>query len=108
MKELHYAWFFETLANPVRMKILLYAMDKPRSVNDIVRETGEEQSNISHALGVLRLCNLVQLKVDGRKHLYQTNAKLMRPIIQMVDDQVCANCKSACGQDSRKKKLKRN
>lgn len=107
MRECHYAWFFETLANPLRMEILLYLLDKPRSVNDIVARTGEEQSNVSHALSILRLCRLVQLKVEGRKHLYQTNGALFRPLLKLVDEQVCANCGDVCPQEKRKKKLKR-
>ena len=107
MRECHYAWFFETLANPLRMSILLYLLDKPRPGNALVARTGEEQSNVSHALSILRLCNLVRLKVDGRRHLYQTNEALFRPLIKLVDEQVCANCGDVCPQEKRKKKLKR-
>ncbi len=106
MRELHYAWFFETLANPLRMQILLYLLEKPRSVNEIVAKTGEEQSNVSHALSILRLCNLVLLKVEGRRHLYQTNETLFRPLVKLVDEHVCSNCEGMCAQEKRKKKLK--
>ena len=103
----HYEWFFETLANPLRMKIILMLLEKPYSVNEIVEETKEEQSKISHAIKILALCRLVQMKKEGRQHIYQTDKKRVLPLLRLVEKCICTGCTSACRQEIRKEKKKK-
>lgn len=103
MRELHYEWFFETLANPLRMRILLILLQRPRSVNELVGEVGEEQSKVSHALHVLRLCKLVRAQARGRRREYRSNEKVLVPLLRIVDAHVCSTCAGGCEQAVRKK-----
>ncbi len=103
-REHRYEWFFETLANPLRMKILLLLLDKPLSVNQICDAVGEEQSKVSHALYILRLCGLVGLAVHGRRHEYSSNKKVLLPLLSIADRYVCRVCPHPCAQDERKKR----
>ncbi|VVB57282.1 Bacterial regulatory protein, arsR family [uncultured archaeon] len=103
----HYEWFFETLANPLRMRILLMLMKKPLSVNEMVKETGEEQSKVSHALRILTLCRLVRMSKKGRMHIYQAENQRVKPLFRLVDQSICSACGACCRQDERKKKIKR-
>ncbi len=103
-REHHYEWFFETLANPLRMKILLLLLDKPLSVSRICKAVGEEQSKVSHALYILRLCGLVGLAVRGRQHEYSSNKEVLLPLLSIADKYACRVCLNPCAQDARKKK----
>ncbi|MDN5345092.1 MAG: hypothetical protein PWQ18_1206 [Clostridia bacterium] len=47
------AEFLQGLANPARVKILCALREGEKSVGEIVRETGEKQSNVSQQLQVL-------------------------------------------------------
>ena len=102
----HYEWFFETLANPLRMRILLMLMKKPLSVNEIVEGAGEEQSKVSHALRILTLCRLVKMSKKGRLHIYQADGQRVKPLFRLVDQSICSACGACCRQDERKKKIK--
>ncbi len=102
----HYEWFFETLANPLRMRILLMLMKKSLSVNEIVEATGEEQSKVSHALRILVICRLVKLTKKGRMHIYSAENQRVRPLFRLVDQSICNACGACCRQDERKKKMK--
>jgi DNA-binding transcriptional ArsR family regulator len=99
----HHEWFFETLANPLRMRILLMLMDKPRSVGEIVDASGEEQSKVSHALRILMLCHLIRLQKKGRLHIYTAESRRVRALFKLVDEAMCAACAGCCGQEERKR-----
>jgi DNA-binding transcriptional ArsR family regulator len=105
-KARHYEWFFETLANPLRMRIILMLLQKPYSVNEIVDETKEEQSKISHAIKILALCRLLQMKKQGRQHIYQTDKKRVLPLLKLVEKCICTGCTIACRQEMRKSRKK--
>jgi len=103
----HYEWFFETLANPLRMRLILMLLDKPMSVNEIVEETKEEQSKISHAIKILALCRLVKMEKKGRQHIYSTDQERVLPLFKLVERCICTGCESACRQEMRKEKKDR-
>ncbi|MDE1798288.1 MAG: winged helix-turn-helix transcriptional regulator [Candidatus Micrarchaeota archaeon] len=97
MNDPHYELFFETLANRLRMRILLATMSKPMPVSEIMASVGEEQSKVSHALNALRACKLVRLKINGREHLYEANREILVPLLHLVDNYACRECGGACG-----------
>lgn len=64
---------FETLANQLRLDILRLLEQGARNVRTLAAETGAERSRVSHALQVLRDCNLVNAEKQGREVCYSLN-----------------------------------
>ena len=62
--ELHAA-LCQTLANPVRLRILALLREGEMSVNEIARRLGVPQANISQHLSVLRERNIVTTRREG-------------------------------------------
>jgi DNA-binding transcriptional ArsR family regulator len=71
---------FNAVAEPRRRDILNYLARQERPVGDIVASLGMEQPSVSKHLGVLRNVGLVQVRRDGRRMLYRTNADAIRPL----------------------------
>ena len=57
------------VADPIRLRILSY-IRRPRAVRDICEHLGMAQPRISHHLGILRGCGLIQALSTGRMRLY--------------------------------------
>jgi DNA-binding transcriptional ArsR family regulator len=102
MEEEHYELFFETLANRLRMHILLATLRYPMTVKEITASVQEEQSKVSHALNVLKMCKLVHVKVQGREHCYEANREILVPLLRLVDAHSCKMCITGCDQYGRK------
>jgi DNA-binding transcriptional ArsR family regulator len=64
------AAFFKALAHPVRIAILEYLRDGPRSVGELQVLTGVTGSSISQQLGVLRGQGIVVPEREGKNVLY--------------------------------------
>ncbi|HIK02864.1 TPA: winged helix-turn-helix transcriptional regulator [archaeon] len=60
----------DTFANQLRLRILDNLKAGPMSVNELSEKTGSERSNVSHSLQMLRLCNVVDVKEDGKSRIY--------------------------------------
>jgi DNA-binding transcriptional ArsR family regulator len=71
---------FNAVAEPRRRDILMYLGDGERSVNEIVLDLGFEQPSVSKHLKVLLEVGLVDVRRDGRRMLYRTNADGIRPL----------------------------
>ncbi len=71
---------FNAVAEPRRRAILNYLVLQERSVGDIVEELRLEQPSVSKHLKVLKDVGLVQVRREGRRMLYQTNAEAIRPL----------------------------
>jgi len=101
MKNNTYHIFFTNLANPLRIKIISSLKEKEKNVTELSKELKVEQSKISHALRLLRHCNIVEVKQVGKKRIYSLNKKTILPILKLIDNHsktFCGgNCK-ACGK----------
>lgn len=65
------AKFFRALGDPTRVRILKILLeDGPRSVSELVEETGASQSRVSTHLGCLKWCGLVASVRDGKRVIY--------------------------------------
>jgi DNA-binding transcriptional ArsR family regulator len=84
--------FFSNLANPTRLGALELLMEKPMSVNDLATVLGQEQSMISHNLKPLLQCNLINIKKQGKKHIYAVNEETMRPIFVAIENHAQKFC----------------
>lgn len=71
---------FNAVAEPRRRDILAFLASEERPVGDIVGALSLEQSSVSKHLRVLRSVGLVHVRRDGRRMLYRTNARAIRPL----------------------------
>lgn len=86
------AGFFNTLANKTRLKILYILREGEKSVNEIVEESGFEQSLISHNLKLLRDCSFVNVEIRGKQRIYSLNDKTIVPLFDIVDKHMREQC----------------
>jgi DNA-binding transcriptional ArsR family regulator len=71
---------FNAIAEPRRRHILEFIAAEERSVGEIVDALHMEQPSVSKHLQVLRDVGLVNMRRDGRRALYRTNAQALRSI----------------------------
>jgi DNA-binding transcriptional ArsR family regulator len=55
-------------------------------VNDLVHRLGLAQPQVSKHLRVLREVGAVDVRVDGRRHLYSVNGRALKPIHDWVKE----------------------
>ena len=73
---------FNAVAEPRRREILSFLAREERPVGDIVDRLNLEQPSVSKHLRVLRETGLVNVRRDGRRMLYRTNADAIRPLYE--------------------------
>lgn len=62
---------FQSLPDaPQRQQILRLVRDEPLPVGVIAKNCGASQKAVSHHLQVLKDAGLVEMRKDGRRHLY--------------------------------------
>ncbi|MBU0957604.1 MAG: metalloregulator ArsR/SmtB family transcription factor [Nanoarchaeota archaeon] len=88
----NYHVFFSRLSNKLRIDIITSLREKEMSVNELVTKLKVEQSKLSHALGSLKLCNLVNCKILGKKRIYSLNKTTLIPILNILDKHESKNC----------------
>lgn len=71
---------FNAVAEPRRRDILNFLALQERPVGDIVESLRLGQPSVSKHLRVLRDVGLVNVRRDGRRMLYRTNAEAIRPL----------------------------
>jgi DNA-binding transcriptional ArsR family regulator len=75
---------FNAVAEPRRRQILDVLAGGERPVNDLVRELGVAQPQVSKHLRVLREVGAVDVRGDGRQRLYRLNGRALKPIHDWV------------------------
>lgn len=96
MKQQSYEQFFANFSNRTRLRIINALMDGPLSVSEIVEKTGEEQSNVSHHLEGLKKCSILDMKKEGKKHIYSLNMETVEPMLELVEKHVYGSCAGGC------------
>ena len=82
-----YALLFQALAAPTRIRILqLLRQEGSMNVSEIERESGLEQTQISHNLRCLAFCGLVRVARDGKMRVYSINEETMGPLLRIADN----------------------
>lgn len=71
---------FTAVAEPHRRAILDLLASRERPVTEVVEALRLAQPSVSKHLKVLREVGLVEVRRDGRRMLYRTNAHAIRPI----------------------------
>jgi DNA-binding transcriptional ArsR family regulator len=77
---------FNAVAEPRRRQILDALAGGERPVNDLVRELGLAQPQVSKHLRVLREVGAVWVREAGRQRLYRLNGRALKPIHDWVKD----------------------
>src|ERR687890_102654 len=77
---------FNAVAEPRRREILDLLSGGERPVNDLVRELGLAQPQVSKHLRVLREVGAVEVRERGRERLYRLNGRALKPIHDWVRD----------------------
>jgi len=75
---------FNAVAEPRRRQILDVLAGGERPVNDVVRELGLPQPQVSKHLRVLREVGAVDVREEGRQRLYRLNGYALKPIHDWV------------------------
>ncbi len=90
---------FETLSNLLRIRIIQSLEKKPKTVGDLAKELGEEQSTLSHSLAVLRDCNFVASHTRGKSRVYSLSESFVaelpkaKDIFSVLESHFAAHCK---------------
>ena len=87
MKDLSYKLFFKAFSNKTRFEIIK-ALNSPKSVTEIVKETGFEQSRISHNLRCLIDCGFVENNRNGKQVIYSLNKETIKPLLKLIDTHI--------------------
>jgi len=91
-----YHIFFTNLANPLKIEVILSLQKKEKSVTELVKELGFEQSKVSHALSSLRCCKIVDVKKKGKQRIYSLNKDTIVPILGIIDKHAKTFCHKSC------------
>jgi DNA-binding transcriptional ArsR family regulator len=76
---------FEVLAEPNRRLILDLVREQPRSVGELVAQTGLSQPGTSKHLRVLREAGLVRVEKDAQRRVYTLNPQALLELIRWVE-----------------------
>ena len=76
--------FFKTIANRARLQIVNSLKEKSKSVNQICKDTGYEQSLVSHNLKVLKDTGFVEVKQEGKYRVYSLDKESVAPVLEAV------------------------
>jgi DNA-binding transcriptional ArsR family regulator len=76
---------FNAVAEPRRREILSLIALQERPVGEIVDRLGMGQPSVSKHLRVLLDVGLVNVRRDGRRMLYRTNAEAIRPLHEWTE-----------------------
>jgi DNA-binding transcriptional ArsR family regulator len=71
---------FNAVAEPQRRAILEFLLPGERPVGDVATALGLAQPSVSKHLRVLSDVDLVRARRDGRRILYRTNTKAIKPL----------------------------
>ncbi len=77
---------FNAVAEPRRREILDALASGERPVNDLVRQLGLTQPQVSKHLRVLREVGAVEMREDGRRRLYRLNGPALKPVHDWIKE----------------------
>jgi DNA-binding transcriptional ArsR family regulator len=77
---------FNAIAEPRRRQILDVLAGGELSVTELVKKLGLAQPQVSKHLRVLREVGAVDVRTDGRLHLYSVNGRVLKPIHDWVKE----------------------
>jgi len=75
------ASFFQGLADPIRVEILAFLLDGPKTAGAIVEHIGRAQATVSSHLTCLRFCGYVEARREGRNVWYEIIDRRVRALM---------------------------
>ena len=97
---------FETLSNPLRIRIIKSLEHGRKTVSALAESLGVEQSTLSHSLKVLRECAFVESRVSGKERVYSLSKSFVselpkaKSIFAILESHYSAHCKK-CSKECR-------
>lgn len=85
-REQSLAALFRAMGDLSRLKVLLYVMEGPRNVSEIVRFVQMKQSLVSHHLKILRQCGLVMARRNGPFVSYCLANERIAALVELARD----------------------
>lgn len=85
------ARFFHGLSDPVRIRILEYLLDGPKTAGQIVRHLRRPQSSVAAHVTCLRFCGYVEARRDGRHVWYELIDPRVRRILSLSESYLAQN-----------------
>ncbi len=77
---------FRLMADPTRLRIILFCLDHPKSVSVMAESLKLSASLVSHHLRLLRASRLIQSRREGNRVFYMvTDEHIRRTLTDMVD-----------------------
>lgn len=77
--------FFRGMAGPARLPCLLAVRERPRTVGEVVAETGLSQPNVSKHLACLRGCGLVAAGRSGHFVVYRLAGPRVKQVLASAE-----------------------
>lgn len=90
------------LADATRREVLARVAERPRSVTEVAAELPVSRPAVSQHLGVLKEARLVQVRRDGRRHIYSVRPDGLAEVRAQLDafwGQTLANLKRVAEQE---------
>ena len=93
---------FSVLGNELRARIIAALEGKPMGVNELALMLGEERSNVSHSLSMLKECGFVEAEKKGRERIYSLSScivsdmKVTGNIFELMEYHIKHHCKLRC------------
>ncbi len=82
----------KAMSHPLRLKILCVLGSQKISVQDIVKQVGTSQSNISQHLAILREKDILGYKKEANRVYYYIDDERMLQLIRMMREVFCTSC----------------
>lgn len=76
---------FQTLADPMRLRLVELLRDDEQAVNDLVPRLGIHQSGVSRHLRILHDAGFVQVRPEGARRLYSLRPERFAELNDWVD-----------------------
>jgi ArsR family transcriptional regulator len=83
----------KAIANPTRLMIIDCLLNGEKSVSEIIELTGEEQSNISKSLGILKANGLIKDRKQGLNVYYSIKVCCMGEFFKCLNNIISENLK---------------
>jgi len=93
---------FSVLGNELRAKIIEGLKAKPMGVSELAESLGEERSNVSHSLSMLKDCGFVSAEKRGRERVYSltscivSDMKVTGNIFELMEHHIKHHCGGKC------------
>jgi len=108
MKKRPYHKCLATLSNELRLAILEELKTGPKSVSELAKSTGAEQSKVSHALQQLKTCRFVESSKKGKERIYCLKSTIFKKLnknktlFEMLDEHYNSVCRGHCPRYGKK------